>query len=209
MANTFMLKDRSFKVDREDASWIIFVFSCLLIVVLLIIFKKNKSIVPDENHGSDSLYHISNSTNLNIRTINYKGIYFECNDNWKIKKEEFLEKYAYQIIIEEYDNESEEMMIIVRLNEKLEPEKLIQYFIEGIDEEVKHYYNFKPFREIVYKGNPAIISDYDFESFLNKHFGKVIAYNLHEKSIVIVKQSENLIELESNFEMIENSLRFD
>lgn len=93
---------------------------------------------------------------------------------------------------------------------EMEPREMIQNTIEGMKEEPTHKNsNVKPIYTTVYKGLDAVKSDFDLVLFGEKYFGRIISFNSVGKTILILKQSDNINKLDSEFKIVENSLRIE
>jgi len=210
MAHTLVLKENVTEIKRKPASWIIFSGSILLFIVSLFIPANTELIETLDSFNTNNT--ISNTLNNNVKNIafSYQGISFEYPDNWQVEKEELQQDLAYQINCEKKDINSSEIISITWLNMEMEPREMIQNMIEGMKEEPTHKNsNVKPISTIVYKGYNAVKADFDLVLFGEKFYGRIISFNSNDKSILILKQTDNIDKLDSEFKEVENSLKIE
>jgi len=209
LAHTFVLKENIKEIKRKPASWIIFIISFLFFVISLFIPANLTLIETMKSFNTNNLL----STNINnVQNVPflYQCISFEYPDNWKVEKEELQQDFAYQISCEKEGTNSSEIITISWLNLEMDPLELIQNTIEGMKEEPSHKNsNFKPINATVFKGNDAFRADYDLELFGEKFYGRFISFNSCDKTVLIIKQADNLYKLELEFRVIENSLKIE
>ncbi len=210
MAHTLVLKEKIKEVKRKPASWIILSVSVLLFLISLFIPANTSLIETLDSFNSNN--NISRNYNNSVQNLpfSYQGISFEYPDNWKVEKEELQQDLAYQINCEKKGINSSEIISITWINMEMEPREMIQNTIEGMKEEPTHKNsNVKPIYTTVYKGLDAVKSDFDLVLFGEKYFGRIISFNSDGKTILILKQSDNINKLDSEFKIVENSLRIE
>jgi uncharacterized RDD family membrane protein YckC len=210
MADTLVLRENVKEVKRKPTAWIIISVSFLLFLVSLYIPANTKLIKTLDSFNSNN--NISSDLNSNIQNLqfSYQGISFEYQDNWKVEKEELQQDLAYQINCEKKGINSSEIISITWLNMEMKPSEMIQNTIEGMTELPTHKYsNVKTIYTTVYKGYDAVKSEFDLILFRNKYFGVIISFNSNGKTILILKQADNINKLDSEFKTVENSLKIE
>lgn len=210
MAHTLVLKENMIEVKRKPISWIILSFSILLFLVSLFIPANTELIETLDSFNANN--KISSTFNKNVENLSfsYQGISFEYPDNWKVEKEELQQDLAYQINCEKKGINSSEIISITWLNMEMEPREMIQNTIEGMKEEPTYINsNVKPIYTTVYKGYNAVKSDFDLILFGEKYYGRIISFNSNGKIILIIKQTDDIDKLDSEFKIVENSLRIE
>ncbi len=205
MAHTLVLKENIVEVKRKPISWIIFASSFLLFIVTLFILVNTVSI---ETLDSFNISNFSNTYKADAQKIpfSYQGVSFEYPDNWKVEKVELQQDLAYLISCE---NPSA-IISIIWINMDMEPKEMIQNTIENIRENPTcEYSNAKPIYTTVYNGYDAVKSDVDYVFLGENNYSRIISFNLNGKTFLITKETDNINKLDSEFKIIENSLRIE
>ncbi|MHA1748357.1 MAG: hypothetical protein ACTSYF_06895 [Promethearchaeota archaeon] len=142
-------------------------------------------------------------------SYSYAGISFDYLKKWKIEKKELQEDLVYQINCDKEGLNSSEIISITWLNMVMDTQEMIQNAIEGMKEEA--IYKNSQVKSIIskyYKGFNAVSVDFDFVLFGKKYFGRIISFNTKGKTILILKQTDKIEKLDTEFKIIENSLKF-
>ncbi len=206
MAHTLVLKENVNEIKRKPTFWIILTISILLFIVSLFIPANTELIETIDSFNTNNISRTYKSNEQNI-PFSYQGISFEYPDDWKVEKEELQQDLAYQINCEKKGSNSSEIISITWLNMEMEPREMIQNTIEGMKEVPTHKNsNIKPIFTTVFKGYDAVKADFDLVLFGEKYYGRVISFNSNDKTILILKQTDNLDKLDSEFKIVENSL---
>lgn len=210
MAHTLVLRQKVKGINRKSPSWIILGISFVLFIVSLSIPANTELIETLDSFNTNNNIQGSFNKNVNKISFSYQGISFDYPDNWKVAKEELQQDLAYQINCEKKGINSAEIISITWLNMEMEPREMIQNAIEGMKEEPTHKNsNVKPILTTVYKDFDAVKSDYDLILFGEKFYGRIISFNTNGKTILILKQTDSINKLDSEFMVVENSLRIE
>lgn len=210
MAHTLVLRENVKEDKRKLTVWIILSVSVLLFLISLFIPANTEFIETLDSFNSNN--NISSNFNNNIQNLqfSYQGISIEYPDNWKVEKEEVQQDLVYQINCEKKGINSSEVISITWLNMEIEPREMIQNTIEGMKEEPTYKNsNIKPIYTTAYKGYDAVKYDFDFVLFREKYFGRIISFNSNGKTILILKQTNNINKLDSEFKTVEDSLKIE
>lgn len=159
-----------------------------------------------ENSGKAKIKNVQGNVVDNI-SFSYKGVSFDYPDNWKVEKEEIQKDLAYQINCEKKGFDSADAIFIQWFNIELEPREYIELMIESMKEQPTHKNaNIKPIHTTIYKGSHAVRTDFELKLFGEMFYGQITAYNSNNKAILIMKQTDSIFKLDSEFKVIENSL---
>jgi len=150
-----------------------------------------------------------NYNNSPVTLYTYSGISFKYKNDWKITNKELQEDLAYQVNCEKMGLNSSETISITWTNIVMDSQEMIKNTIAGMKEEV--IYKNSHIQPIVYKyynGVNAVSADFDFVLFGDKYFGRIISFNKKGKTLLIVKQTDKIEKLETEFKIIEDSIDF-
>lgn len=210
MAHTFVLKENVKGIKRTTPSWIVLITAFVLFIISLFIPANTDLIDTLDSFNANSYTSNSSEDKVNNISFSYAGISFDYPDNWKVEKEELQQDLAYQINCEKKGINSSEIISITWLNMEMEPREMIENTIEGMKEVPTHKNsNTKPIFKSVYKGFNAFKSDFDLVLFGEKFFGRIISFNASGKTILILKQTDRIDKLDSEFKIVENSLKIE
>jgi uncharacterized RDD family membrane protein YckC len=210
LAHTFVLKRKEKFGNRKTISIVILGISILLFIASVIIPTNSKLI--------DNLYSsISSDSNskpveeiIKSQTYSFDGISFEYPSNYKVEKEELQKDLAYQINIEKKAMNSSEIISITWLNMKLDNREMIQNTIAGIKDQPTHKNaNVNSIIQTNYKGFKSLSADFNVIIMNEKYYGKILSFNTKNKTILILKQTDEINKLDTEFITIESSIHFE
>jgi uncharacterized RDD family membrane protein YckC len=208
LAHTFVLKEKVNEIKRKPISWIVFTVSFLLFTASLFI-PANTDLI--ENLDSLNVNNIPSSiSGVNNLSFSYKGISFNYPDNWEIKKEEVQEDLAYRVDCSKKDFDASEIISIMWYNMKIEPKVVILGMIESL-KEVPTHKNLKanPIVGTNYINYDAFKSEFNITILGETFYGSVISFNTNDKTMLILKQTDSVNKLKSEFKVVENSLKIE
>jgi len=217
MAHTLVLKEKFNQAKRKPASWAILTASLLLFIISLFI-PANTELVDSLNSlalNTDIQNSVDKNTNIqkSIPTVknlsfSYKEISFEYPENWQIEKEEVEEGLAYRIDCSKKDFDASEIISIMWYNMEIEPKEVIAETLESL-KEVPTHKNLKanPTVSTNYINYNAYKSDFNITILGEDFYGSIISFYTNGKTMLILKQSDSISKLKSEFEIVENSLK--
>lgn len=210
MAHTLVLKESITETKRKRSSWIILSISIMLFIFSLFIPANTEMIDTLNSLATNSNTSNTSTNNVKNLSFDYQGISFDYPNNWKVEKEEVQQNLAYQVYCEKKGINSSETILFSLLNIKTEPREMIQTAIEGIKEEPTcKKIKIKPIYTVTYNDISAIRSDLNFLFFGEKQYVSIISFISNDKTILIMKQTESIAKLTSEFKIIENSLKIE
>lgn len=159
-------------------------------------------------------YILENADYINsskIKKFDFKGLSFEYPGNWSVDKEVIEDNLAYHVVCEKNGNNSSEILTITWLTYESSSSELVDFIenvMESMKEEISHR-NAKTGN--IYNSNYIGISckSVDFSgSLLNEqYYGNISAFNLNGNTFLVLKQSDKKSKLNSEFKIIEESLK--
>ena len=166
--------------------------------------------IPANTKLFQTLDSFNTNNNNQILQLSYHGISFEYPNNWRVEKEELQEDLAFIVTCEKKGINSSEIFTITWLNMEMEPQEMIHNSIEEM-KEIPVYNNLisKPIYPTIYKNYHAYKSDFDITLFGENYYGRIISFNSNGKTILVVKQTDNINKLGSEFKIIESSLNIE
>lgn len=150
----------------------------------------------------------TNTAFINLaKSVSYQGVSFDYPDNWKVEKKMLLENVIYQINCVKNGNETAGFISIISMNVQFELRELMQLAIKSMKTPLSHKNaNVKPFYNIVYNSSNALRTDYDVELSGIKVYGQITTFNSNNKSFTVLKQTDSISKLDSEFKVVESSL---
>lgn len=211
LANTLVLRENVKEIKKKTILWIILLVSFLLYFILLLFNSANTELIEtlESLNSKNNISSILNKETQNLQ-FSYQGISFEYPDNWIVEKEVVEQDFLYQINCKKKDINSPDIISITWVKMEVEPQETIQNTIERMkDELIFKNSNVKPIYSITYLGYDAVKCDFDFVFLNEKSFGRIISFNSNGKTILIIKHTDDLNKLDSEFKTIENSLKIE
>lgn len=189
-------------------------FLILLITVGKVIFQPD-NIDPFE--PSDTINHenrpsYSFETNRDSLTYAFEGISFDYLSNWEVVKENIIEDYSYQISCLKkgyYYNESNGFLILV-VKKEIDPREGIKIVVEDFEDnpDIENF-NETPLNAIQYLGYDAVSCDCDYEEYGTKVFVRLVTFKVNERSFLIKKFAKRIEGFDTEFTIIEQSIKFE
>jgi uncharacterized RDD family membrane protein YckC len=217
MAHTLVLKEELNQTKRKTASWSILSTSLLLFIVSLFIPANTELVDGLNNLELNTDIQNSVLTNNDIQksipivnnySFSYKEISFDYPENWEIEKEEVEEGLAYRVDCSKKDFDASEIISIMWYYMEIEPKDVIAGMIESL-KEVPTHKNLKanPTVSSNYINYNAYKSDFNITILGEDFYGTIISFQTNGKTMLILKQSDSISKLKSEFEIVENSLK--
>jgi len=223
MAHTYVLKGNIKEMKSKPTSWIIFSSAFVLFIISLFIpantelidsFDSFQNKYFDDNYkkfiekGKEyKNFRERYKTDINkTLKVSFHGISFNFPENWTISKEVLQEELGYQIICEKKGFSSSEIISIIWINKELEPDGMIMHTIESMREKPT-YKNVKTgkIRPSKYKNYNCSVADFEFTLFGETFFGRMTSFNVGENTVLMLKQSDSKVKLDSEFKLMEES----
>lgn len=188
---------------------IIFLFiSFVVILSLLIIFWETQESV--DKYYSGGLINNTFSTQRKIEhnecaSFNYEGLSFFYPSQWSIEKK-VLQDNGFQVICDNKELNSSEAISIGWVQAVRSPKEMIEATIEAIKKKL-FYNNTKIGRlyDFDFKGNNGIAVDFRGLYLEDSICGRIEAFVMNGNTVMIMKQSNSMRKLDSEFKIIENS----
>lgn len=202
IADTYVLKGDVSGLKRKNKSWMFFGLAFILFMISISIIGEdpysgpfNPSKINNNNEGGERFY--------------YEGISFILPNDWKVEKKE-MQKDAVYSIHSEKNVDAFNSLDIFLYKMELAPFEQIETMINTL----KNQPIYKTIRttnisNITYHGIEGSSLSFNFTLFEDEIYGEIISFNKNEKTIIIIKQTEELEDLINDFNIIENSLSFD
>lgn len=211
MAGTLVLRGNTIAIERRKISWGITI-GAFILLVLTVFISANKRLIPKNRTFSSENKQTVSETNFNptIKSFSYKNITFNYLSDWIVSKKEMQKNLAYQIVCTKKGIESNESFSLIYLNRDIAAKEMLQNIITEIKSE-DAYLNLEimPIVHNSYRTYNAVSADYNYDLLKKKHFGRAIAFNTNEKVIVLLEISSEKEKLNSEFKIIENSLKIN
>lgn len=146
----------------------------------------------------------------NVNSFSNRGIKFNYPTNWIISENDLEDGNIYQITCEKNDYLSPEIITILCFDGEINAEGWIILTIEEIKKQFGlNYLNNSSIIESFYLGYYGYTTTYSVSLFGESICGFIASFETIDKSFLIAKQSSEPDKLNSEFIIIENSLRID
>lgn len=149
-------------------------------------------------------------TESKLRRFSFKGLSFSYPDNWEVLKEIIEHDFAYQIICEKKGINSDEIICITWYMMETPLIELIEYTLEGIMEEPSHKNStVGSISNEEFNGEPCKSVRYSNRFMGESVCGQLMAFNVQGSTFLIIKQSDTMPKLVSEFKIMEESFEFN
>ena len=163
---------------------------------------------PINNSAFRTERHIAKEP-MGNKTVSYAGVTFSYSNNWEIEMEEY-EGGLYRIYCEKQGISASETFSIVWASVEIDPIEWIQGTIEEIKSEPAFKnVNTKSIKSYRFKNYDAFSMDYYGKIFDEKYYGRIISFKDGKKSVLIIKYSDSEYKIDTEFGVIENSLKIE
>ena len=146
-------------------------------------------------------------TVMGLNRINkhkFDFVEFDSSNKWKVTHKEIEKDYFIQINCLNEDSDS--ILLILIINNKNDKIEWVNFIANKFEEILKDT-EFKDLKNIQYLNYDSISLDFTFSK--NKRYGQITSFYANNKTVLLVKQVGNKVDLKSNYSLIEKSIKFN